>query len=106
MSETVSIDFLLQLEDVIRQRMATPDTASYTAKLAAAGVDRVAQKFGEEALEVALASVAPVRADALQNEIADLVYHLLVLMAVRELTLNDIVAVLAERHDARQSAAE
>jgi len=92
-----SIDFLLQLEDIIADRVANPSNDSYTAQLAAAGVKRIAQKVGEEAVELALASVAGDREETL-NEAADLVYHLLVLLSKQDLRLSDVAATLAARH--------
>ena len=92
-----SIDFLIKLEDIIADRLANPSNDSYTAQLAAAGVKRIAQKVGEEAVELALASVAGDREETL-NEAADLVYHLLVLLSRQDLRLSDVAATLAARH--------
>ena len=92
-----SIDFLIKLEDIIADRVANPSDDSYTAQLAAAGAKRIAQKVGEEAVELALASVAGDREETL-NEAADLVYHLLVLLARQDLGLSDVAATLAARH--------
>ncbi len=92
-----NVAFLEQLQTVILQRIATAPPSSYTAKLAAQGVLKVAQKVGEEGVELALAAAAQdkVRVTA---EAADLVYHLLLLLAMRELTLGDVVAELERRH--------
>lgn len=91
------VAFLEQLETVIRQRIATAPAGSYTAKLAAQGVLKVAQKVGEEGVELALA--AAVQSDArVTSEAADLVYHLVLLLAMRGLTLADVVAELERRH--------
>ena len=76
-----SNNFLQTLEATINNRLENPSQESYTAALAASGTKRVAQKVGEEAVELALASVAGDRAEVL-NEAADLVYHLLVLLNV------------------------
>ena len=94
---TGDIAFLATLEDVIRERLEHPDSSSYTASLAASGEQRIAQKVGEEAVELALASVSGVREDVI-DEAADLVYHLLVLLHVQGLDLGDIVARLRQRH--------
>ena len=91
------IDFLIHLEDIIADRVANPSNDSYTAQLAAAGLKRIAQKVGEEAVELALASVAGDREETL-NEAADLVYHLLVLLSRQDLRLSDVAATLAARH--------
>lgn len=94
MSDT---EFLAQLQDIIRQRLADAPEGSYTAKLAGQGMLKVAQKLGEEGVELALAAAAQDRA-RVTAEAADLVYHLLVLLAMRELTLADVVAELKGRH--------
>jgi phosphoribosyl-ATP pyrophosphohydrolase/phosphoribosyl-AMP cyclohydrolase len=95
--------FLERLEQIIRQRMAAKPEGSYTAKLLGEGVRRVAQKVGEEGLEVALAAVAQPDAQIV-GEAADLVYHLLVLLQAKNLTLKDVVAELQLRHEAAAGA--
>jgi phosphoribosyl-ATP pyrophosphohydrolase/phosphoribosyl-AMP cyclohydrolase len=90
-------DFLQTLEVTIADRLENPSQESYTAGLAALGTKRVAQKVGEEAVELALASVAGDRAEVL-NEAADLVYHLLVLLQCQDLRLSDVVNTLEARH--------
>ena len=94
---TDKLAFLAQLEQVIRDRIDNPSQESYTASLAAMGPKRIAQKVGEEAVELALASVEG-SDDEVLNEAADLVYHLLVLLNVRSASLNDVVNVLEARH--------
>jgi phosphoribosyl-ATP pyrophosphohydrolase/phosphoribosyl-AMP cyclohydrolase len=89
--------FLEELQTVIRQRLADAPEGSYTAKLASQGMLKVAQKLGEEGVELALAAAAQDRA-RVTAEAADLVYHLLLLLAMRELTLADVVAELEQRH--------
>jgi phosphoribosyl-ATP pyrophosphohydrolase/phosphoribosyl-AMP cyclohydrolase len=89
--------FLETLEAVIVDRIANPDGNSYTASLAASGRQRIAQKVGEEAVELALASVAGNREEVM-DEAADLVYHLLVLLRMQDLDLGRVVARLQERH--------
>lgn len=90
-------DFLARLEAVIAQRFAEPDENSYTSRLAVAGTRRIAQKVGEEGVETALAAVAGNREDVVA-EAADLVYHLLVLLADQELAMDDVIAELERRH--------
>jgi phosphoribosyl-ATP pyrophosphohydrolase/phosphoribosyl-AMP cyclohydrolase len=93
--------FLAQLESIVESRVAAASTeASYTARLVAAGPQRMAQKVGEEGLEVALAAVCETD-EKLVGESADLVFHLLVLLRARGLGLADVVAELARRHTAR-----
>jgi phosphoribosyl-AMP cyclohydrolase / phosphoribosyl-ATP pyrophosphohydrolase len=95
-----SLSFLLDLEQVIAQRIATGPEGSYTASLYARGVRRVAQKVGEEGLEVALAGAGETD-EALVAECADLLYHLLVLLRSRSLPLSAVIAELRQRHAAR-----
>ena len=92
-----SSDFLHTLESTIRDRLDNPTTESYTASLAALGIKRVAQKVGEEAVELALSSVDGSREEML-NEAADLVYHLLVLLNVKESGWDDVIQTLEARH--------
>lgn len=89
--------FLATLETVIRDRLDNPDSNSYTASLAASGRQRIAQKVGEEAVELALASVAG-NPEEVIDEAADLVYHLLVLLQTQDLELGQVAARLQERH--------
>ena len=91
------LEFLTTLEAVINERLSSGTVDSYTASLAASGTNRVAQKVGEEALELAIASVAGSRGEIL-DEGADLVYHLLVLLATQKLSLGEVVATLENRH--------
>ncbi len=91
-----ALGFLPALQALIRDRMASPPADSYTARLVAAGLSRMAQKVGEEGVEVALAAAGP--GETLKSEAADLLFHLLVLLQARGLTLEAIVSVLEERH--------
>ena len=91
--------FLDKLQEVIRQRLTDAPEGSYTAKLASQGMLKVAQKLGEEGVELALAAAAQDQA-RVTAEAADLVYHLLLLLAMRQLSLGDVVAELERRHRA------
>jgi phosphoribosyl-ATP pyrophosphohydrolase/phosphoribosyl-AMP cyclohydrolase len=91
--------FLGTLESIITARRDAAPGTSYTAELFASGTRRIAQKVGEEAVEVALASSAGDREEVI-NETADLIYHLMVLLADQDIRLADIVATLAARHKA------
>ncbi len=95
--------FLSELESIIDARLAAPTPDSYTAKLAAGGVKRVAQKLGEEGVEVALAALDDSPGN-LTAEAADLLYHLLVLLKLRDLCLADVVAALEARHRSSTAA--
>ncbi len=87
---------LARLEGVIASRQGGDPAASGTAGLLAAGVKRVAQKVGEEGVETALAGAAGTDSEVCE-EAADLLYHLLVLLRARGLSLANVLAVLAER---------
>lgn len=94
------IAFLAQLEQVISARIAADDDGSYTAKLYSRGIKKVAQKVGEEGLEVALAAVAE-DDGAFLGECADLLFHLEVLLKARGMQLADVAGELARRHASR-----
>jgi len=91
------VGFLAHLDQVVAARIKSKDKASYTVRLAREGVGRVAQKVGEEGVETALAAVTAADAE-FAGEAADLLYHLIVLLRVRKLTLNAAIAVLEKRH--------
>ena len=91
------LEFLATLESIIAERRASPAEGSYTSELFASGTQRIAQKVGEEAVEVALASCHDDRGETV-GEAADLLYHLLVLLANQEIALTDVVATLRSRH--------
>ena len=92
--------FLSILETTIAHRIAQQPDGSYTARLFAQGPNRIAQKLGEEGVETALAAVT--RDDkGVLSECADLVYHLLVLLKSRNLSLDDVVQELSSRHTTR-----
>ena len=95
------IHFLEDLDELIRQRMAEKSPESYVASLVSAGDKRLAQKLGEEAVELALAVAAGDRAEQLE-EAADLLFHLLVLLNAKGIRLEQVAALLGERHAARQ----
>ena len=89
--------FIGELEEIVRDRLRTKSDNSYTARLAGAGSKRIAQKVGEEGVELALAAVAGDR-DEILNEAADLTYHLVVLLAHEGLSLGDVAERLRSRH--------
>lgn len=92
-----SIEFLQTLEKVIESRKVADTADSYTARLFSAGVSRIAQKLGEEGIELALANVQQDRA-AIVSEAADLLYHLLVLLRSNNVLLEEVVNELEARH--------
>ncbi len=91
--------FLAKLEEVIGERMATRPEGSYTAKLLASGWARIAQKVGEEGLEAALAGASGSDHEVIE-EVSDLLYHVLVMLKARGLTLERVIVELRERHRA------
>ena len=99
------VAFLGRLERVIEQRIATRPSGSYTAKLLAEGTRRIAQKVGEEGLELALAGVAQSDTEII-GEAADLLYHMLLLLKVKGLSLSQVIVELETRHADAQAGAE
>lgn len=91
------IHFIAQLEMIVRERLDSGGDESYTARLAAAGTKRIAQKVGEEGVELALAAAAGSQQETI-DEAADLIYHLIVLLAERGLSLEDVSTRLKTRH--------
>jgi len=89
-------DVLQTLWDTIEDRKRNPVAGSYTVSLFEAGLPRIAQKVGEEAVETAVAALSE-RDDRVVCEMADLVYHCLVLLAAKGLTWADLEAELARR---------
>jgi len=90
-------NFLSQLEQVIAGKKDEDPKESYTAHLFSRGTTKMAQKVGEEGVEVALAAVAETKEDLL-GECADLFYHTLVLLADQKIDLSEVMAVLQQRH--------
>jgi phosphoribosyl-ATP pyrophosphohydrolase/phosphoribosyl-AMP cyclohydrolase len=91
-------DFLAYLQEYLRQRLAASPEESYTARLARGGVNKVAQKVGEEAVELVIEAMDD-RDDLLLEEAADLMYHYLVLLLVKGHALEEVIEVLRRRHD-------
>ncbi len=91
-------NFLSQLEQVIEDKKQEDIEKSYTAYLFSKGTTKIAQKVGEEGVEVALAAVAETK-DELLGECADLFYHTLVLLADKGIKLEEVMSVLKERHN-------
>lgn len=92
----MAADTLDTLEQVIRARRAADPATSYVAKLTARGRAKIAQKLGEEAVETVIAAIQDDR-DALTGEAADLIFHLIVLLADAGLSLDDVRAELTRR---------
>ena len=95
--KNVSSDFLQQLENVIRQRRDQPDDNSYTTSLFKRGINKIAQKVGEEAVELVI-EAKDNNADLFLNEAADLLFHYLILLSAKGYELGDVVKILESRH--------
>ncbi len=92
----MSLEFLAELDRLIESRRGADPGESYTARLLDAGIERVAQKVGEEGVETALALVTR-DADGVLDEAADLLYHLLVALRARGVGLSELTDRLAAR---------
>jgi phosphoribosyl-AMP cyclohydrolase / phosphoribosyl-ATP pyrophosphohydrolase len=89
--------WLAELSAIIAERARSGDASSYTRKLLDEGPERIGKKIGEEGVEVALAGVSRDAAGCAE-EVADLIYHVSVLMEARGFGWDDVVALLKERH--------
>ncbi len=94
--EETSKGFLYHLQNIINQRIDTNDATSYTNKLYRKGVNKVAQKVGEEAVELVI-EAKDNNDDLFKNEAADLLYHFLILLKLKNIQLEEIEDVLALR---------
>ncbi|HED10087.1 MAG TPA: bifunctional phosphoribosyl-AMP cyclohydrolase/phosphoribosyl-ATP diphosphatase HisIE [Caldithrix abyssi] len=99
--EEAARGFLYELQDIIADRKAHPSEKSYTSGLFGKGVNKIAQKVGEEATELVIEAMDD--NDLLfKNEAADLLFHLLILLQQRGVSLEEVEQVLRERHSARK----
>lgn len=89
--------FLYKLAGIIDKRISDSTEGSYTNKIFREGVNRAAQKVGEEAVELII-EAKDNNIDLFKNEAADLLYHLLILLKVKDVSLDDIEDVLRNRH--------
>jgi phosphoribosyl-ATP pyrophosphohydrolase/phosphoribosyl-AMP cyclohydrolase len=95
--KNISNDFLLKLEQIISDRKNNPSEKSYTSSLFAKGINKIAQKVGEEAVELVI-EAKDNDADLFKNEAADLLFHYLILLQAKGFKLEDVIAILKERH--------
>ena len=93
----VSNDFLSTLESIIADRRNNPTEKSYTASLFAKGINKIAQKVGEEAVEVVI-EAKDSNDELFLNESADLLFHYLILLQAKGFQLSDVINVLKKRH--------
>ncbi len=91
------LDFLLKLAEIIRKRRKKNTEGSYTHKLFQRGINKIAQKVGEEAVELVIEAKDD-DMDLFLNEAADLMFHLIVLLEAKDTRLEAVVDILAERH--------
>ena len=96
--DMAGLTFLGELARVVKDRKKNPVEGSYTAYLFSRGVDKIAKKMGEEAVETVIASKNDDKAE-LTHEISDLIYHLLVLMEAKGVSLSDLCTELERRHN-------
>ena len=96
----LSNDFLKELEAIITDRKNNPSDKSYTSSLFAKGINKIAQKVGEEATELVIESKDD-NADLFKGEAADLLFHYLILLNTKGFKLEDVIAVLKDRHKAK-----
>ena len=92
-----STHFLHVLEKIINYRKLEGQPNSYTASLFAKGINKIAQKVGEEAVELVIEAKDD-NTDLFLNEAADLMYHYLILLSAKNTSLNDVIEILEERH--------
>ncbi len=97
----MSVEFLNTLKTIIRERKSSPSEQSYTASLFARGTHKIAQKVGEEAVELVIEAMSD-NDELFKNEAADLLFHYLILLEDRNIDLDEIIAVLQERHQQRK----
>jgi phosphoribosyl-ATP pyrophosphohydrolase/phosphoribosyl-AMP cyclohydrolase len=90
-------DFLYQLENIISKRKNESPETSYTASLFKKGINKIAQKVGEEAVETVI-EAKDNNLDLFLNESADLLFHYLILLQAKGCTLKDVIAILKDRH--------
>ncbi|MBC7694454.1 MAG: phosphoribosyl-ATP diphosphatase, partial [Burkholderiales bacterium] len=93
----VSANFLTKLETIIRDRKNNPTDNSYTSSLFAKGINKIAQKVGEEAVEVVI-EAKDNNADLFKGEAADLLFHYLILLQAKNCTLKDVIDILNTRN--------
>ena len=93
-------DFLFYLEDIINLRRKAPPESSYVASLFAKGINKIAQKVGEEAVEVVI-EAKDKNDELFLNESADLLFHYLILLNAKGYKLQDVLYILQKRHSSK-----
>ena len=95
--KNISTDFLFELEKIISDRKNNPSDKSYTSSLFAKGINKIAQKVGEEATELVIEAKDDSK-ELFLNEAADLLFHYLILLQAKNFELQDVISVLKTRH--------
>ena len=95
--KNVSANFLTELETIIRDRKNNPSDTSYTSSLFAKGINKIAQKVGEEAVEIVI-EAKDNNDDLFKGEAADLLFHYLILLQAKNFTLKDVIEILKSRN--------
>ncbi|WP_462254068.1 bifunctional phosphoribosyl-AMP cyclohydrolase/phosphoribosyl-ATP diphosphatase HisIE [Ferruginibacter sp.] len=90
-------NFLQELEQIIVDRKNNPSDKSYTSSLFAKGINKIAQKVGEEAVEIVIEAKDDNK-ELFLGEAADLLFHYMILLQAKDFSLNDVIEVLKERH--------
>ena len=96
-NEDIAKGFVYKLEQIINERISNNSKNSYTNKIFKKGINKVAQKVGEEAVELII-EAKDNDIDLFKNEAADLLYHFLILLKAKKVNLQDIEEVLMKRH--------
>ena len=91
------VQFLSHLENIITERKSNPSDKSYTSSLFAKGINKIAQKVGEEAVELVIESKDN-NEELFLNEAADLMFHYLILLQAKNYKLGDVIEILQKRH--------
>lgn len=97
MSEQGKGAFLNYLQGIIKDRKENPSSESYTTSLFNKGMNKIAQKVGEEAVELVIEAKDDNK-DLFLGEAADLMYHYLVLLEAKEINLDEVIEILEKRH--------
>ncbi len=93
-----NLHFIEHLIEIIRERKTNPSDSSYTTSLFEKGINKIAQKVGEEAVELVIEAKDD-NPDLFKNEAADLIYHFLVLLEAKNISFEDILQLLKKRHN-------
>jgi phosphoribosyl-ATP pyrophosphohydrolase/phosphoribosyl-AMP cyclohydrolase len=95
--EETNIKFLIDLQHIIDQRKKEMPEGSYTTRLFESGINKIAQKVGEESIELII-EAKDTNDELFLNEAADLTYHFMVLLSARGYGIQDVVKILTDRH--------